>query len=676
MSLAANPRQFVVRFIFIAIALVILTRLFFLQLFEDQYKIMANDIAIYRKVVYPPRGVIYDRKGKVMLYNQVVYDLVVTPNNIPKNLDTAALCTVLGIDEPTYIKMLHKTKMKNGPMRKGNFLEELTPEQTARFQENIYLFPSFELVERYIRSYPDPHGAAFLGYIGEVSPGMLAQDRYRSYNQGDYTGLSGLEKSYEEVLRGQRGVYFLERDNFNRPREPYKRGALDTQAVAGRSLQLYLDAELQAYAEKLMVNKIGSAVAIDPKTGGILAMVSSPGYDPNLLRGRERSKNFSKLYLDATKPLLNRATQASYQPGSTMKPMTALIALDVGAITSSFGYPCGGGYYSCGRRIGCTHSGGGHAANLRLAIANSCNAYFVHIFRLIADAKRFAGVKNGTQAWSEYCRAFGFGHPLGVDIPYEKGGLLPDSNLYNKMYRGSWNSCTNLFVGMGQGEIALSPMQLANAMCLIANKGYYYIPHFVKSIDSNAKDTVLAPYLEKHKVTNIPDTIFSIVGLGMQDVVDKGTGKVAQLPGMEICAKTGTVENKAVVHGQAMKMKDHSVFVAYAPRQDPKIAIAVIVENAGFGATWAGPIASLMIEKYLKDSIATNRKHLEQKLYGANLITKYTYIIDSAQRLKDRERELRRMAVKRFEDSVQHRRDSIYVTRWLHKTYINKPKKD
>lgn len=675
MSFAANPRQFVIKFIFIGIAAVILTRLFFLQNFEDKYKIMANDIAIYRKVVYPPRGVIYDRKGKVMLYNQVVYDLMVTPKDVNKNLDTAQLCGVLGIDIPAFEKMLDKIRIKNGPMRKGALIEELTPAQTARFQENMYMFPGFELTERFIRTYPNTSGGHLLGYIGEVSPDMLKRDRYASYVQGDYVGLQGLENQYEEVLRGQRGVHFLERDNFNRPRDPYKRGALDTPAVAGRPLQLYLDAELQEYGEKLMANKIGSVVAIDPRTGGILAMVSAPTYDPNLLRGKDRTRNFAKLYRDAALPLLNHATQATYQPGSAMKPMTGIIALDVGAITPSFGYPCAGGYYACGKRIGCTHSGGGHAANLRLALANSCNSYFVHVFRLTIDSKKFGGVKNGVEVWHKYCWDFGFGHPTGVDIPFEKGGLLPDTNTYNKMYNGSWNSCTMLFVGMGQGEIALTPMQLANAMCIIANKGYYYTPHFVKSIGNNPKDTLLNPYLKRHNVTHIPDSTFNIIAQGMQDVVDHGTGTVAKLDGIDICAKTGTVENKAVVNGQAMKMQNHSVFVAFAPRQDPKIAIAVIVENAGYGATWAGPVASLMMEKYLKDSISSKRKYLEEKMYNANLISKYTYIIDSARRLKDQLRMQRKAELKRVEDSTAHARDSVMITRWLRRTYLSKKNK-
>ncbi len=672
MSSAANPRQYVIRFIFIGIAIVILIRLFFLQLFEDKYKIMANDIAIIRKVVYPPRGIIYDRNGKVMLYNKVVYDLMVAPNTVSKNLDTAALCDVLGIDISMFEKLLNKVRIKSGPMRKGPLIEEMTPAQTARFQENIYMFPGFEMAERYIRTYPNGSAGLILGYISEVSPGMLEKERYASYQQGDYTGMSGLENTYEEVLRGQRGVHFLERDNFNRPREPYKRGTLDTQAIAGRSLQLYLDAEMQEYAEKLMVNKIGSVVAIDPQTGGILTMVSAPTFDPKLLSGRDRSRNFSKMYTDPTRPLFNRATQAAYPPGSTMKPMTALVALDVGAITPSFGYPCRGGYYACSRRIGCTHSDAGHAANLRLALAHSCNSYFVHLLRLSVDNKKFGNVKKGVERWSQYMHSFGFGEQTGVDIPFEGKGTIPDTNTYNRMYNGSWNSCTMLFVGMGQGEVSLTPLQLANAMCIIANKGYYYKPHFVKSVGNNPKDTLLRPYLEKHVVTHIPDSTFAIVALGMQDVVDHGTGGVAKLPGIEICAKTGTVENKAEVRGQAIKMKDHSVFVAFAPRTNPKIAVAVIVENAGYGATWAGPVASLLIEKYLTDTIAPSRKHLEEKLYNAYLISQYTRAIDSSQKAKDQMRLNRRLERIAREDSTQRAIDSVRIMSWMRRTYLKK----
>ncbi|MEO6831399.1 MAG: penicillin-binding transpeptidase domain-containing protein [Chitinophagaceae bacterium] len=670
MSTAAGSRQLVLRAIFIGMGLVLLIRLLFLQLFEPKYKIMANDIAIYRQVVYPPRGVIYDRNGKVLCYNEVVYDLQMTSNNVPRDFDSSKLCQVLGIDGNTYYNLHERAKWANGPMRPGTFLEQLSTAQAARFGENKYSFPGFDMVERNIRSYPEPIGGAFLGFIGEISPRLLKKDRFSSYQQGDYLGLDGLELSYEEVLRGQRGVYFKEKDNYNRPRDSYLKGALDTPAVAGQALHLYLDEKLQAYGEKLMQNKLGSIVAIDPSTGGILAMVSAPSYDPNLLRGADRSKNFSRLYQLHTKPLFNRAIKASYSPGSTQKPYTALIALDDGAITPAFGYPCRGAYYACGRPVRCTETWAGHAANLRLAIANSCNSYFCHIYRLSVDEDKFGGVKKGLEDWYRHMFLFGFGHPTGVDIPYEIGGTLFDSTDYNKLYNGSWNSCTNLFLGMGQGELSVTPMQMANSLCIVANHGFFYVPHFVKSIGNNPKDPSLARFLVKHEVTNIPDTMYKTVTLGMMDVVNAGTGRVARLPGIEVCGKTGTVENYAFINGKRTKLQNHSMFVAFAPRGHPKIAIAVTVENAGYGATWAGPIASLMMEKYLTDTIAKNRLPLQERILKGNVINmRQVTLIDSARRAADQARYERRLQNAAVSDSVKRAYDSLVILRYI-KTYL------
>jgi penicillin-binding protein 2 len=673
MSQAANPRQLVIRLIFIGVSLIILVRLLFLQLFEEKYKVMASDIAVYRKVVYPPRGIIYDRNDSVMCFNQGIYDLMVTPSEVSRDIDTVGLCAALGIDTATYGRLIERAvKFQNGPKRQSVFIAQLNERQTARFLENQYAYPGFQLVERSIRSYPRPSGGVILGYIGEVSAGMLKKERFASYRQGDYVGIDGLELTYEEVLRGQRGVHYFERDNFNRPRDPYMKGKLDTPAVSGKSLRLHVDAALQEYGEKLMANKLGSIVAIEPSTGGILAMVSSPGYDPNLLRGSERSRNFSRLYKEPSKPLFNRAMKAFYNPGSTQKPLTALIALDMGAITPSFGYPCAGGYNACSRRIACTHTNAGHAANLRLALANSCNAYFCHIYRLSVDSRKFGGVKNGLHKWYEYMYAFGFGHPTGVDLPYEIGGTLYDSSDYNRLYNGVWNSCTNVFIGMGQGEIAQTPLQMANAMCIIANRGFYYTPHFVQAIGGNPDDPLLQPFKEKHVVTNIPDTAYAIVALGMQDVVERGTARVAKLDGINVCAKTGTVENKAAIRGQVVKMKDHSAFVAFAPRENPKIAIAVVVENAGFGSTWAGPIASLMIEKYLNDTIADSRKPLEERMMKGSVVNPYLAILDSQQRVKDQERYLRRLRLKEVQDSIERAEDSLAARRLIENIYFKR----
>ena len=666
MSAAQNPRQYVIIFIFIGVASVILLRLFFLQNFESKYKILANDIAIYKKVVYPPRGVILDRKGKVMLSNTVIYDLMVTPHNVPKTFDTAQFCAVMDIDKETYIKILERVLTRNIDVRQSPFMEQMSQEQTARFQENAYMFPGFELVERNIRAYENASAGILLGYIGEVSPEMLKKPRYSSYRQGDYTGFSGIELQYEEVLRGQRGVHYLERDKFNRPRDPYRGGALDSQEVSGKQIDLYLDADLQAYAEKLMQNKIGSVVAIDPQTGGILTMVSSPTYDPNLLRGANRAKNYAKLYREATRPLFNRAIQATYQPGSTIKPMTGLVALATGAINPSFGLACYGSYNYCGRPIACEHKDAGHAANFRLALAHSCNSYFCHIFRLTIDYKNFESVRAGLQTWHNYLSAFGFGRQTGVDIPFEGTGRVPDSAYYNDRYHFSWNSCTVVFVGMGQGELSVTPLQMANSMCIIANKGYYYTPHFVKAVGRNPNDSLLKKYQEKHNVLNVPDTTFRVVQQAMQDVVESGTAAGAKLDGVTICAKTGTAENKALVNGVVIKMENHSMFVAFAPREHPKIAIAVAIENAGFGATWAAPIASLLIEKYLNDTISTKRKPMEEKMEKAHLINKYVYTIDSVLRLHDAQVYKARMERKHIADSTRTATESAMLTKWLY----------
>lgn len=670
-NFAESPRAWIIASLFAIMGIVLVARLFNLQVIEEKYELMANDQAIYRKIIYPARGAIVDRNGKPMLYNNVTFDLMVTPSLVGKynSMDTATFCQILGLDTSSFSKEMTKVIKKTGKEKPGVFKAEISKELNARLQENMYLFAGFELVERSARSYPKAAGALMLGYLSEVTPAMLATDRFASYRQGDYVGMSGLENVYEEELRGTRGVQYLVRDVMNRPRDAYKDGTMDTAAIGGKELELYIDAELQAYGEKLMSGKMGSAVAIDPKTGGILAMVSAPSFDPNLLTGEAKGRNFAELSKMATKPLYNYATQGSYMPGSTFKPITGLVGLDVGAITPSFGYPCGGGYYACGKRIGCTHSGGGHAANLRVAMANSCNAYFVDVFRKVVDFKDYGGVHTGLQKWHDYMINFGFGHPLGVDITGELGGQIPDSSYFNRMYKGNWNSCNMAIIGMGQGEIALTPMQIANAMCLIANKGYYYTPHFVRKIGGDANHPKLAKYKEKHTPMHITADAYQAIIDGMEMVVTNGTGKVARLPGINVAGKTGTVENYAVVYGKKTKLDNHSVFVCFAPKEDPKIAIAVVVQNSGYGATWAGPVASLMMEKYLTDSVDVKRKALEDKMFNANLIKKYTYVIDSMQREKDRIRWELKMADKNMQAAMAKRGDTILVDRMMEKFY-------
>lgn len=605
--------------IILGMVFLIIIRLFFLQVVEKKYSKLADANAVLRKVVYPSRGMIYDRNGRSVLRNDVMYDLVVTPASV-KKIDTNYLCQILQIDIAEFKKRIVTAIIKNGRVRQSVFAPLLPPDMFGKLQESMYLFqPGFELAQRQIRSYPYSAASNILGYIGEVSPQMLVKPAFSAYQMGDYLGMTGLEKTYESVLMGQRGIQYLVKDNLNRPQGPYEKGEFDTAAIAGKNLRLSLDIDLQVLGERLMRNKIGSVVAIDPQTGGILAMVSSPTFDPNLLTGSYRTRNFSKLFVDTTKPLFNRATQATYPPGSAMKPLTALVALDEGVITPNFGFPCRGGYANCGRFIRCTHNNPGHAANLRLAIANSCNAYFVHLYRMEVDAAKFGGVRKGHQKWYDYMTSFGLGHRLGVDIPGEYSGYAIDTVGMNKRYNGMWSSCSELYVGMGQGAVVVTPLQMANAMCIIANRGYYYLPHFVQSIDNDNTD-LLAKYKQRHIVAHVSDTSYNSVVLGMEDVVERGTGRAAMIEGVIVCGKTGTAENNAIVNGVLKKLKDHSVFVAFAPRDNPKIAIAVIVENAGFGSTYAAPIASLMMEKYINDTISVKRKPVVKSMLEYNTI--------------------------------------------------------
>ena len=654
MSYAASRRPWIIRLIFIGMALIIIVRLLALQVWSDEYKILGDNITIMRQIKYPPRGVIYDCKGHVMCYNDPIYDLMLTAGDVHRaDIDSAKLCNLLGIPLASYAATYERARAMNGPKRPGIFVALMTPEQNARFQENANAFPGFQPVERSIRSYPKASAGAILGYTGEVNAGMLKKDRFASYQQGDYVGLDGLELKYEEQLRGQRGIYYYERDKNNRQGDSYKKGTLDTPAIAGRRLDLYTDAELQEYGEKLMANKLGSIVAIDPSTGGILALISSPSYDPNLLRGTDRSKNFTKLYKDPATPLFNRAMKNTYPPGSTQKPMTALIALNEGAITPAYGYPCPGAYYGCGRRIACTEHVPGHAANLRLALANSCNSYFCNVYRMTVDMPKWGSVKVGLHNWYEHMLSFGFGHPVGIDLPYETSGTVFDTADYNKLYHGGgWNSCTNVYIGMGQGELTVTPVQMANGMCMIANKGWYYTPHLVRAIGGNPKDSALAPYLEKHVVSKVAPEYFDIVQDGMQDVVERGTARIAKIDGINICAKTGTAENNTAIGGKLIKLQNNSMFVAFAPREHPRIAIAVAVENAGYGATWAGPIASLMIEKYLRDTISAKRKPMEQKMLTGKVINPYLAVMDSIKRARAVEIYSHRIDQKRIADST------------------------
>ncbi|HZH65533.1 MAG TPA: penicillin-binding protein 2 [Flavisolibacter sp.] len=595
------------RIIFILAFLIILIRLFALQVISSKYQRLAQENAIFKKIVYPARGIVYDRKGKAIINNTLMYDLMVVPSEA-KGVDTAYICQLLEIDTAEFKSRMLTAIIKNGRSRASAFESLLSPEKHARLEENSWrLGKGFYLQDRPIRTFPFGVGGHFIGYTGEVDSAIIARSE-GFYQSGDYVGRSGLEATYEKVLMGQRGVQYWIKDNRNKLVGQFENGELNEKPEAGRGLHTYVDAELQQLAEKLMQNKVGAVVAIEPKTGGILSLVSGPNFSPEALTGPNFRKTYGKFVLDVARPLLNRAIKGQYPPGSTFKPLGALVALDEGLITPSFGYPCGGRYYTCGHgKPACTHAGGGHAANLRLAIANSCNSYFTHMYRIAADNPKYGGVKKGFERWRQYMNSFGLGIRLGIDLPSEDAANIPDTVDYNKEYRGSWNSCTNLTLGIGQDKMTTTPLQLANAMCIIANKGYYYTPHFVKSIDNEStNDTILKRYRVRHNVlTSIPDTAFEAVSAGMQDVVERGTATGARIPGIAVCAKTGTAQNFRFIRGKKIELNENSMFVAFAPRKNPTIAICVVVENAGYGSTAAGPIASLMIEKYLNDTLST-----------------------------------------------------------------------
>jgi penicillin-binding protein 2 len=463
-----------------------------------------------------------------------------------------------------------------------------------------------------------------MGYVGEVDSNILKRSNFY-YQLGDYVGRSGLEQFYEKQLMGRRGIEYWIKDNKNRLVGHYENRANDTPAIAGRNLHTSLDIELQQLAEKLLSNKVGSVVAIEPKTGGILAMASSPDYDPNSLTGPDKQKNYGKLALDVTAPLLNRAIKGLYPPGSTYKPLGALVGLDEGVITQASGYPCLGVYLACRHPVKCDEKFAGHAANLRLAIAHSCNSFFCNTFRLTIDNPKIHDIRDGLETWKGYMNKFGLGHRIGIDLPSEDGGNIPDTISYDKEYHGSWNSCTMTTLGIGQDKMLVTPLQMANAMCIVANKGYFYVPHFVQKVEGHSgDDSILNRYFDKHEVlTHISDADYETVISGMQDVTEVGTARIARIQGINMCAKTGTAENYLSLEGKRTKLNNNSMFVCFAPRENPQIAIAVVIQNAGYGSRWAAPIGSLLVEKYLRDTLTAERVAQATVIANSNLLPGY-----------------------------------------------------
>jgi len=618
-----QSRSNIIRLIFGGMFLLIFAQLFNLQVFSDKYKKMAEENALFPKRVYPTRGIIYDHRQRAILNNTILYDLMVTPSQV-KNMDTAYFCQLLEIDSAEFRSRVLDAKIKNGPFRPSIFEDLLEPDLFAKLEENIWRFPGFNLQERPVRVYPYNAAAHIMGYVGEVDSNILRRSNFY-YQLGDYVGRSGLEQFYEKQLMGQRGIEFWIKDNKNRLVGHYAERGLDTPAIAGRNLHTSLDIELQQLAEKLLSNKIGSVVAIEPKTGGILAMASSPDYDPNSLTGPDKQKNYGQLALDVRAPLLNRAIKGLYPPGSTYKPLGALIGLDEGVITPASGIGCLGFYYGCPHVVKCDEKFPGHAANLRLAIAHSCNSFFCNTFRLTVDNPKIHDVRDGLELWKQYTYKFGLGHRIGIDLPSEDGGNIPDTTAYDKEYHGSWNSCTMVTLGIGQDKMLVTPLQMANAMCIVANKGSFYVPHFVTKVEgSSPDDTVLGKYFTKHEVlTHITDDAYETVISGMQDVTEIGTAKMARIPGINMCSKTGTAENYLSLEGKRTKLNNNSMFVCFAPRENPQIAIAVVIQNAGYGSKWAAPIGSLLVEKYLRDTLTAERVAQATMIANTNLLPGY-----------------------------------------------------
>lgn len=605
-------RKLLLPIIIIFTAVVILLRLFFLQIvFHDDSNNIDN-IAIETVYDYPERGYIYDRNGELLVSNQPAYDVMVIPSEV-KNLDTLELCSLLELEKNDFRERLQKAR-DYSRKKPSVIVHQLSKDDYAVLQEKLRKFQGFYIQKRMLRSYLTHNAGNVLGYISEVNEWELKKNPY--YLAGELIGRSGVEKQYEEFLRGKKGVQYYQKDKHNAAIERYKNGAMDTLPIMGQPLQLTIDIGLQAYGELLMQKKHGGIVAIEPKTGEILALISAPTFDPALLVGRERSKNYTDLYNDSiAKPLYDRTLLAEYPPGSPFKVVNALIGLQEGVITPQSVFSCGGGYRYGGHIMRC-HCGRG-ANDLLHGIALSCNAYFANTYKRAIDMKTTSAV--GMDKWNAHVRSFGLGGFLGCDLPTGRAGKVPNTALYDKQYGAKrWSGTTNISNAIGQGEILTTPIQLANVMAAIANKGYFYTPHIVKQIDN--KQTPFQEYtVPKH--TTIDPKHFEPVIKGMNMAYLAGTARRTQIDGINIAAKTGTAENFIRVNGKRMQLTDHSIFVAFAPVEDPKIAIAVFVENGYYGARVAGPIASLMIEKYLKGEVF--RCDLERQMLEKSLEHEY-----------------------------------------------------
>lgn len=594
-----EQRRIIIVVLMIAVMAVYLIRLFSMQVVDKKYKDLARNNAIREVVQQPPRGLIYDRNDSLLVYNEAAYDLMVIPRKV-KEFDTTDLCNILEITKEELIQRLEKAR-NYSPLLPYIFAQQIGKEDYGYLQEKLYKFPGFYVQPRTLRAYPEPIAAHILGYIGEISDNQLKDDNY--YQMGDYIGISGIEKAYEEELRGIKGKKMVLVDVHNREKGSYRNGEFDVAAVPGSNLWCTIDMQLQRYGEKLMANKKGSIVAIEPATGEILCIVSSPSYDPNLLVGKNRSRNYSKLLMDtANLPLYNRALKAIYPPGSTFKLANGLIAQQEGVINRNTYYSCGGGY-SLGNHIVKCHPHAG--SDLVDAVRCSCNSYFCRAFYNTVSNPKYKSVRDGYQAWKDHINQMGIGQKFNTDLPYESKGVIPTVEDLDREYKGHWHGNSIVSMGIGQGQVACTPIQMANLIAIIANKGYYYKPHVVKAIGT--KETPNSRYNQRIN-SGIESKYFDPIIEGMKLVMTSGTGRYAQIDSITMAGKTGTAQNP---HG-----RDHSVFACFGPVDHPQIAVFVLVENGGWGATVAAPIATLIAEYYIRREV--KRTDLEKRMMELN----------------------------------------------------------
>ncbi|WP_452219520.1 penicillin-binding protein 2 [Lacinutrix salivirga] len=605
-------RQFLLFFSILFVGILFIGRLFYLQVYTATSNNLYEDNAIRKVFDYPKRGYVYDRNGKLLVSNQPSYDVMIIPREV-EPLDTLEFCNLLKIDKPQFLKKYNKAYTYS-PRLPSVFVSHLSKEDYAVLQEKMRKFDGFYIQKRSLRQYETKMGANVLGDIGEVNQALIKKNPY--YRMGDLIGKEGVEASYEEILRGVKGIKFIQKDRFNRNIGPYKGGVYDTLPQPGKDITITIDATLQEYGEQLMKHKRGGIIAIEPSSGEILAMVSAPNYDPNLLVGRNRSKNYSKLHYDSiAKPLFNRGLLAQYPPGSPFKVINALIGLQEDVVTTQDQFSCKLGYYYGSKKLTGCHSHR-NPVNMNLGIYESCNAYFANVYRRIVE--KYDKPSQGLNVWSDHAKSFGLGNFLGYDLKVGRPGRIPDGDFYDKWYgKNRWASTYNISNAIGQGEVEATPIQLANMIAAIANRGYFYTPHIIKSIEGETID----PNYTTPKYTTIDKAHFDPVIEGLFDVYNKGTAKSLQVKDIEICGKTGTAENFVIIDGVKTQLTDHSIFVAFAPRNNPKIAIAVFVENGYWGSRFAGRIASLMIEKYIKGEIS--RTDLERWILTHSLENEY-----------------------------------------------------